>query len=238
MKIDLLAIGAHPDDVELGAGGTLAKEISSGRKVGIIDLTRGELGTRGNSDIRDQEAASSAELLGVEFRTNLCFRDGFFRNDESHQMALVPYLRHYRPEVVICNAISDRHPDHGKGGDLVSVACFLSGLDKIKTQWDGETQEKWRPKAVYRYIQDRYSKPDFVVDVTDFMETKMKAVLCFKTQFYDPSSTEPETAISSKEFLDFLYSRAIELGRPAGAKYAEGFNVERLPGVDSLFLLK
>ncbi|MBK9399556.1 MAG: bacillithiol biosynthesis deacetylase BshB1 [Bacteroidetes bacterium] len=238
MKIDLLAFGAHPDDVELGAGGTLAKEISLGRKVGVVDLTRGELGTRGSATSRDEEAAASAELLGLEFRTNMCFRDGFFQNDEFHQMALVAYLRHYQPEIVICNAKSDRHPDHGKGSELVSVACFLSGLSKVKSQWNGVEQEVWRPKAVYHYIQDRYLRPDFVVDISDFMEMKMKSVLSFKTQFYDPNSAEPATAISSKEFLEFLYARAIEFGRPIGAKYAEGFTVEKITGISSLFDLR
>lgn len=238
MKIDLLAFGAHPDDIELGAGGTILKEISKGKKVGIIDLTRGELGTRGTADDRDREAADSAGILGVEFRANMCFRDGFFVNDEAHQMALVSYIRNYRPEMVICNAIDDRHPDHKKGGDLVSIACFLSGLHRIETYWDDVKQEAWRPKVVYRYVQDRYQSPDFVVDISDFMETKMLAVLAFKTQFYNPSSSEPDTAISSKEFLEFLYGRAIEFGRQAGFKYAEGFNVERYPGVDSLFDLK
>jgi len=238
MKIDLLAFGAHPDDIELGAGGTIAKEISLGKKVGVVDLTRGELGTRGSAATRDEEAAVSAELLGLEFRTNMCFRDGFFQNDEVHQLALVAYIRHYQPDIVICNAKSDRHPDHGKGGDLVSVACFLSGLNKVKSEWQGEEQAVWRPKAVYHYIQDRYLKPDLVVDISDFMEIKMNAVLSFKTQFYDPSSSEPATAISSKEFLEFLYARAIEFGRPIGVRYGEGFNVERLPGIDSLFSLK
>lgn len=238
MKIDILAIGAHPDDVELGAGGTIAREIKAGRKVGIIDLTRGELGTRGSADSRDLEAALSAEILGVEFRTNMCFSDGYFLNDSAHQLALVPYLRNWRPDIVICNSISDRHPDHGKGADLVSVACFLSGLTKVKTQWEGEEQTAWRPNAVYHYIQDRYIKPDFVVDISEFMEMKMNAILSFKTQFYNPESPEPETAISSKEFLEFLYARAIEFGRPIGAKYAEGFSVERISGVESLFDLK
>jgi bacillithiol biosynthesis deacetylase BshB1 len=203
MKIDLLAFGAHPDDIELGAGGTILKEISKGKKVGIIDLTRGELGTRGTADDRDREAADSAGILGVEFRANMCFKDGFFVNDEPHQMALVSYIRKYRPEMVICNAIDDRHPDHKKGGDLVSIACFLSGLHRIETYWDDVKQEAWRPKVVYRYVQDRYQSPDFVVDISEFMETKMLAVLAFKTQFYNPSSSEPDTAISSKEFWNF-----------------------------------
>lgn len=238
MKIDLLAIGAHPDDVELGAGGTIAREVSAGRKVGVIDLTRGELGTRGTPEDREREAADAAAILGVEFRTNLCFRDGFFGNDEDHQFRLIEQIRHYRPDIVICNAVTDRHTDHGKGASLVSTACFLSGLRKIVTRWDEQYQEAWRPRAVYHFIQDRYIKPDFVVDITAFMEVKMEAVKAFRTQFYDPNSTEPQTPISSREFLDFLYARATEMGRPTGTRFAEGFTVERIAGVDSLFDLR
>lgn len=235
MKIDILAFGAHPDDVELGAGGTIAKEISEGKTVGMIDLTRGELGTRGSAEERDEEAAHSASLLGVEFRLNLSFRDGFFTNDAAHQLALIPYIRHFQPELVLCNAVSDRHPDHGKAAQLVSTACFLAGLQRISSRWEGSEQDAWRPKAVYHYIQDRYLKPDVVVDISDFMEKKMNAVLAFKTQFYDPESEAPETPISSKEFLEFLYARAIDFGRPTGSEYGEGFVVERYPGVKTLF---
>jgi len=234
MKLDLLAIGAHPDDVELGAGGTIAREVAAGRKVGIIDLTRGELGTRGTAEDREREAADAAGILGVEFRTNLCFRDGFFLNDETHQLVLIEQIRQYRPDIVIFNAVSDRHTDHGKGASLVSIACFLSGLRKISTRCGGKEQEAWRPRAVYHFIQDRYIKPDFVVDVTDFMERKMEAVKAFRTQFYDPESREPQTPISSQEFLDFLIARATDMGRPAGFRYAEGFTVERTPGLSSL----
>lgn len=238
MKLDILAFGAHPDDIELGAGGVLIKEVALGRKVGIIDLTRGELGTRGSADERDDEAAKAAAVLGVEFRANMGFRDGFFSNDETHQLALIPYIRRFRPDIVICNAISDRHTDHGKGGDLVSTACFLSGLARIPSQWEQEPQAAWRPKAVYRYIQDRYVKPDFVVDITSFFDRKMEAVRAFKTQFYNPDSAEPETPISSQLFIDFLAARAITLGRPAGFRYAEGFTVERSIGLASLLDLK
>lgn len=238
MKIDVLAIGAHPDDVELGAGGTVCKEIAAGRKVGIIDLTRGELGSRGSADLRDREAANSAAIMGLEFRINMGFRDGFFQNEEINQLALVQQIRRFKPEIILCNAISDRHPDHGKGSSLASVACFLSSLPKIETTWEGVEQEAWRPKAVYHYIQDRHIAPDVVVDISDFMEQKMKTVLAFSSQFYNPASNEPETAISSKEFLEFLYGRAIEFGRQANCKYAEGFTVERTIGVDSLFHLK
>lgn len=238
MKIDILAIGAHPDDVELGAGGTVSKEIAAGRKVGVIDLTRGELGTRGSADLRDLEAAASASYLGLEFRVNMGFKDGFFYNDEIHQLALVQQIRLFQPEIVLCNAFDDRHPDHGKGSKLVSDACFLSGLVKVETTYNGLNQSAWRPKAVYHYIQDRHITPDFVVDITDYMEHKMKAILAFKSQFHNPDSNEPETAISSKDFLEFLYGRALEMGRQSGFQYAEGFTIERTIGVDSLFNIK
>jgi N-acetylglucosamine malate deacetylase 1 len=234
MKLDLLAFGAHPDDVELGAGGTIAKEVALGRKVGIVDLTRGELGTRGSAIIRDNESAVSAALLGVDVRMNMEFRDGFFSDDTAHQLALIPTIRFLRPDVVICNATSDRHPDHGKAARLVSKACFLSGLNRIPSQWEGVAQDAWRPRVVYHYIQDRFLKPDIVVDITDFMEVKMKSVMAFRTQFYDPDSAEPETPISGKAFLEFLYARALDFGRPAGYHYAEGFQVERFPGVRSV----
>ncbi len=238
MKVDILAFGAHPDDIELGAGGTILAEIAIGRKVGIIDLTRGELGTRGSADDRDREAAHAAAVLGVDFRVNMGFRDGFFKNDEEHQMALIPYIRYFKPEIIICNAVSDRHTDHGKAGDLVAVSSFLSGLSRISTRWDGTEQDAWRPKAVYRYIQDRYIEPDFVYDISAQFTKKMEAVLAFKTQFYNPESSEPATPISSMEFLEFLKARAVSFGRPAGFIYAEGFNVERTIGVNDLFHLK
>ena len=238
MKVDILAIGAHPDDVEIGAGGTVCKEIAAGRKVGVIDLTRGELGTRGSADLRDQEAAESASLMGLEFRLNMGFRDGFFENDEIHQIALIQQIRRFQPEIIICNAINDRHPDHGKGSRFVSDACFLSGLSKVETILNGLHQNVWRPKAVYHYIQDRHINPDFVVDISDFMEIKMKSLMAFKSQFFDSASLEPATAISSKDFLEFLYGRAIEMGRQSGFLYGEGFTVERTAGVDSLFNLK
>lgn len=235
MKVDLLAFGAHPDDIELGAGGTIAREVAAGRRVGLIDLTRGELGTRGSAELRDKEAAAAAELLGVEFRTNLGFRDGFFKNDESHQREVIRFIRLCQPEVIICNAIRDRHPDHQKGAELVSKAAFLSGLGKISTRWEDEEQEPWRPKAVYHFIQDRYIQPDFVVDISDFMEVKMRSVMAFSSQFYNPASFEPATAISSREFIEFLYARCLDHGRPAGFHYAEGFTVERFPGLRTFF---
>ncbi len=234
MKLDILAIGAHPDDVELGCGATLAKEVTGGKKAGIIDLTRGELGTRGSAEIRDQEAAKAARIMGVEVRENLGFRDGFFVNDETHQLALIQMIRKYRPETVLCNSLRDRHIDHGKGSKLVSDACFLSGLRKIKTEYDGMEQEAWRPKLVYHYIQWENLVPDFVVDVTGFIQIKLDAVLAYSSQFYDPNSKEPVSPISSKNFLESVEYRAKDLGRLIGKEYAEGFNVERFVAVDRL----
>ncbi len=240
MKLDILAIGAHPDDVELGCGATLAKEVSNGKKVGIIDLTRGELGTRGTAETRESESNKAASILGVAFRENMEFADGFFVNDKLHQVELIKMIRKYRPEIVICNAIEDRHIDHAKGSKLVSDACFLSGLLKIDTK-DVNTnnwQDPWRPKQVYHYIQWNNIKPDVVVDVSDFMELKMKSVLAYKTQFYDEGSKEPDTPISSKNFTDSITYRARDLGRLVGVEYAEGFNVDRYIAVDSLFNMK
>jgi len=240
MKLDILAIGSHPDDVELGCGATLAKEIARGKKVGIIDLTRGELGTRGTAETRDEESEEAAKILGVAMRTNMEFADGFFVNDKHHQIELIKQIRKFRPEIVICNAVEDRHIDHAKGSKLVSDACFLSGLLKVDTiceDTDG-WQEPWRPKAVYHYIQWKNLTPDFVVDVTGFMDVKMKAVLAYKTQFYDPKSKEPETPISSKNFTESVEYRARDMGRLIGVEHGEAYNVERLPAVDSLFDLK
>ena len=240
MKLDILAIGAHPDDVELGCGATLAKEISNGKKVGILDLTRGELGTRGTAETRDKESEDAAKILGVALRTNMDFADGFFVNNKKHQLELIKMIRKYRPEIVICNAVEDRHIDHAKGSKLVSDSCFLSGLLKIDTKHEAsdEWQEPWRPKQVYHYIQWKNLEPDIVVDVTDYIDLKMKAVLAYKTQFYDPKSDAPETPISSKNFTDSIIYRARDLGRLVGVEYGEGFTVERYPAVDSLFDLK
>lgn len=238
MKLDILAFGAHPDDVELGCGATLAKEISKGKRVGIIDLTRGELGTRGTVEIRDQEAQNAAKILGVDVRNNLNFADGFFINDRNHQLALIEHIRLYQPDVVFCNAIKDRHIDHAKGSSLVSDACFLSGLIKIETKKDGKLQQPWRPKVVYHYIQWQSLTPDFVVDVSSHFDKKIEAVLAYKSQFYDANSAEPETPISSKNFIDSVSYRAQDLGRLIGVSFAEGFNVERLVAVDSIFDLK
>lgn len=234
MKLDILAFGAHPDDVELGCSGTLAKEISLGKKVGIVDLTRGELGTRGSAEIRDKEAAKAAKILGIAVRENLNMRDGFFVNDETHQMEIIKMIRKYRPEIVICNAFDDRHIDHPKGSKLVSDACFLSGLRRIETELDNAEQEAWRPKIVYHYIQWKSLEPDFVVDISDFIDVKMKSILAYDSQFYNPKTKEPETPIATKNFLDSVKYRAQDLGRIIGVDYAEGFTVERYLAVNSL----
>ncbi|MDX1270508.1 bacillithiol biosynthesis deacetylase BshB1 [Bizionia paragorgiae] len=235
MKLDILAFGAHPDDVELGAGGTLAKAISEGKKVGIIDLTRGELGTRGTEQTRKEEAKAAADILGVSIRENLGFADGFFVNDKKHQLEVIKMIRKYQPEIVLCNAIDDRHIDHGKGSQLVSNACFLSGLLKIETESEGKTQERWRPKQVYHYIQWKNIEPDFVVDISGFMEVKLKSVFAYKTQFYDKDSKQPETPITSKNFTDSIEYRARDMGRLINTDYAEGFTTERYVAVNSLF---
>lgn len=234
MKLDILAFGAHPDDVELGCSGTIAKEISLGNKVGIIDLTRGELGTRGSAEIRDAEAAKAAKVLGIQARENLQMRDGFFVNDEKHQLEIIKMIRKYRPEIVLCNAIDDRHIDHPKGSQLVSDACFLSGLRRIETQLDNKNQEAWRPKLVYHYIQWKNLEPDFVVDISAFIDIKMESILAYDSQFYNPDTKEPETPIATKNFLDSVKYRAQDLGRIIGTEYAEGFTVERYLAVNSL----
>ncbi|WP_271766777.1 bacillithiol biosynthesis deacetylase BshB1 [Aquimarina algiphila] len=235
MKLDILAIGAHPDDIELSCSGTIAKEVALGKKVGILDLTRGELGTRGTPEIRDQEAKNAAKILGVSVRENLNFRDGFFTNDEEHQLAIIQKIRKYKPEIVLCNAITDRHIDHGKGSKLTSDACFLSGLRRIETFDDKEVQEAWRPKHVFHYIQWKNIEPDFVVDISDYIDVKMDSVIAYESQFYDPNSNEPSTPISSKNFMDSIRYRANDLGRIIGVEYAEGYTVERYVAVNSIF---
>lgn len=235
MKLDILAFGAHPDDVELGCGATLAKEIALGKKVGIIDLTRGELGTRGSAQLREEEAAAAKEILGVHVRENLGFSDGFFLNDKTHQLEVIKMIRKYQPDIVLCNAVDDRHIDHPKGSQLVSDACFLSGLIKIETELAGQHQEKWRPKQVYHYIQWKTIEPDFVVDISGFVDVKVKAVKAYGSQFYDPKSNEAETPITSKNFIDSIVYRAQDLGRLIGVDAAEGYTVERYVGVDSLY---
>jgi len=234
MKLDILAFGAHPDDVELGCSGTIAKEVSLGKKVGVIDLTRGELGTRGSVEIRDQEASLAAEILGLTVRENLNMRDGFFVNDEAHQMEIIKRIRKYRPEIVICNAIEDRHIDHGKGSKLVSDACFLSGLRKIETTHEGEVQEAWRPKVVYHYIQWKNIEPDFVVDISDFIDQKTQSILAYASQFYSENSNEPVTPIATKNFLESIHYRSQDFGRLIGVDYAEGFTTERYVAVKRL----
>lgn len=235
MKLDILAFGAHPDDVELGCGATIAKEISNGKKVGIIDLTQGELGTRGSKEIRYTEASNAAAILGVQVRENLKMRDGFFSNDEAHQLQVIQMIRKYQPEIVLCNAIRDRHIDHGKGSQLVSDACFLSGLRRIETQMDGQEQSSWRPKAVYHYIQWEPITPDFVVPVSKAdMDLRTRAIMAYSSQFFDPNSNEPTTPIATKNFLDSLTYRLQDLGRLVNSDYAEGFTKERPLAVNRL----
>lgn len=235
--LDILAIGVHPDDVELGCGGTLAKQIAQGAKVGILDLTQGELGTRGSAEIRLQEAANAADILGVLFRENAGFADGFFENDAAHKLSLISYIRHFRPGIVLANAPSDRHPDHGRAATLVAEACYYSGLSKIETSKDGKKQDAFRPKALYHYIQDKYLQPDFVVDISGFEEKKMQAVMAFASQFYKENDEEPETPISSKSFYDFVIARLRTFGREAGFSYAEGFVAARTIGVSNILTL-
>ncbi|TKC04622.1 bacillithiol biosynthesis deacetylase BshB1 [Pedobacter polaris] len=237
MKLDILVFAVHPDDAELGCSGTILKHIALGKKVGIIDFTRGELGTRGTAETRDQEAADSARILGLHARENLRFKDGFFKNDETHQLEVIKMIRKYQPEIILTNALHDRHPDHGRAGDLANDAIFLSGLIKIETLVNGVTQEAWRPRLVLQYIQDRYIQPDIIIDITDFVDKKEQAIRAFKTQFDSPDSSEPQTYISSPEFLDSVTGRAREFGKQIGVKYGEGFTSRKLLGVDNLFNL-
>ena len=229
MKLDILVFGAHPDDVELGCAGTAIKEVQAGKKVGIIDLTRGELGTRGTAESRDSETKAATEIMGVAIRENMNFKDGFFKDDEEHKIALIKKIRKYRPEIVITNAVSDRHPDHPRGSQITVDACFLAGLEKVETG-----QEVWRPKAIYHYIQFNNLKPNIVVDISDQIDLKLEAVKAYKTQFFDPNSNESETIISSQGFLDRVSYRAKDLGRQANCEYAEGFIVNQLLKVNSL----
>ena len=235
MKLDVLILAAHPDDAELGCGGTIAKHVALGHKVGVVDFTRGELGTRGTIQTRELEAADSAKILGLSARENLGLKDGFFRNLQEEQLAVVNAIRKYQPEIVLANAIYDRHPDHGKASDLAFEACFLAGLAKVETLSAGKPQSAWRPKVMYHYIQSVYIKPDIIVDVSDFWEKKMDAIRAFKTQFYDPKSNEPTTYISNPGFLKMVESRAQEMGHAIGVKFGEGFTVRRFIGVKSLF---
>lgn len=238
MKLDVLAFAAHPDDVEISIGGTVSKLVSQGKKVGIVDLTRGELGTRGSADLRDQEAASSSKIMGLSARVNLDLGDGMFENSHENKLKIIEQIRRYRPQIIFANALSDRHPDHGRGAALVKEAAFLSGLPKIETSLDGDTQTAWRASLLAHYMQDYYHEPDFVIDVTDFFDQKMNAIKAFSSQFHDPNSKEPQTPISGEGFFEMIKARAISLGRPAGMELAEGFIVERILGVDDIFNLR
>lgn len=228
MKLDVLAIGAHPDDVEFGCAGTLLKLISEGKKVGIIDLTQGELGTRGTAETRAIEASNAAKLLGLSIRENLKMKDGFLNNSEEYQMAIVKVIRKYQPEIVFCNAWEDRHPDHAKGAKLVSDACFLSGLRRIETELNNEQQKEWRPKHIFHYIQWKHIQPEFVVDISEFMEQKLEVCKAYETQLFNSNSNEPVTHTATKDFLESITYRAQDLGRLSGVDYAEGFVSERL----------
>ncbi len=240
-KVDILAFGVHPDDIELSCAGTLLSEQKKGKKTAIIDLTKGELGTRGSAESRSEEAKNSAKVLKVSFRENLEMKDGFFKNDEENQLKIVSTLRKYRPEIVLCNAPSDRHPDHGRAAELVRVGAFLSGLKKVISIYDGIEQVEWRPPYVFNYIQDQYLQPDFVIDISDVIEGKVEAIKCFKSQFYnkDYKSNEPQTYISSPQFLNNVISRSEELGKQIGVKHAEGFLSAKLLGVKGFdYLIK
>jgi len=238
MKLDILVIAVHPDDAELCCSGTILKHIALGKKVGIVDLTRGELGTRGTAETRDEEAADSAKILGLHVRENLRMRDGFFQNDEAHRLEVIKAIRKYQPEIILSNALEDRHPDHGRAGDLVYDAVFLSGLPKIETEVKGEKQVAHRPRLLLQFIQDRYIKPDIIVDISDHMDTKIKSIQAFKTQFYNPDIDGLETYISSPEFFETVIGRAREFGKSIGATFGEGFTSRKLLGVDNLFDLK
>lgn len=237
MKLDLLVISVHPDDAELGCSGTIINEVKRGKKVGIVDLTQGELGSRGTIETRYAEAAKAAMIMGIHVRENLKMRDGFFQNDEVHQRKLIAAIRKYQPEIVITNALSDRHPDHGRAAKLTTDSCFLSGLRKVETKDEsGNEQSAWRPKYVFHYIQDRYHEPDFVIDITDVFEQRMEAVKAYTTQFYNPDNEDdgPQTYISTSAFLDSIVARARMIGKKIGVQYGEGFNTEKTLGIGSL----
>lgn len=237
MKLDILVIASHPDDAELGAGGTIINEVNSGKKVGVLDLTRGEMGTRGTPETRAQEAEAARQILGLSSRDNVGLPDGFLENIRAYQMQIIPFIRRYQPEIVLANAIHDRHPDHAKGAKLIADSCFLSGLRAIETKdKNGEIQQAWRPKSVYHFVQDRYIEPHFVVDVSETWEKKMEAVKAYRTQFDSPAdSKEPQTAISTPDFIYFLEARAREYGRSIGVKFGEGFTSESPVGIKSVF---
>ncbi|HEX5150669.1 MAG TPA: bacillithiol biosynthesis deacetylase BshB1 [Parafilimonas sp.] len=233
MKIDILAFGVHPDDVELGCSGTLVAAVAQGKKVAVVDLTRGELGTRGSADTRDTEAANAAKVMGVHARENLKMADGFFQNDENNIRKVITVIRKYQPEIVLCNAPEDRHPDHGRSAALVADAAFLAGLRKINTEYEGKKQEHWRPSYVFHYIQDRYLKPDFLFDISASFGQKINAILCYTTQFNTTDTSEPQTYISNPDFLDVIKARALMFGKRIGVKYAEGYLTTKMIGVKS-----
>ncbi|KAA5533266.1 bacillithiol biosynthesis deacetylase BshB1 [Taibaiella lutea] len=234
MKLHILAIGVHPDDVELGCTGTLINHIRKGQQAGILDLTQGELGSRGTIETRHNEAQASAGLLGIAVRENLKMADGFFQNDREHQLKIIQILRKYQPDIVLANALADRHPDHGRAGRLIADACFLSGLRKIETTFEAKSQQAWRPKKVFHYLQDRFTEPDFIVDISESMDLKMEGIKCFKTQFFNDSSDDPQTYISAPGFMDKIKNRASQLGHRIGAKYGEGFSLETSLGISDL----
>lgn len=238
MKLEILAFGAHPDDVELSCAGTLAKHCAIGQQCGVVDLTQGELGTRGTPEIRRQEAADAAKIMGLSVRENLKFRDGFFTNDEEHRLKVIEQIRRFKPRIVIANAPTDRHPDHGRGSFLVKESAFLAGLRAIKTYWEGEEQEAYRPEMVLYYIQFQNLKPDFIVDIGEHIEQKVEAIKAYRSQFYDPNSDEPKTVISSKNFMDSVTYRAQDLGRLIGVDYAEGFIAAQDIGLTDLNAIK
>jgi bacillithiol biosynthesis deacetylase BshB1 len=234
LKLDILAIAAHPDDAELSCSGTLLKMAAQGKKIGVLDLTRGELGTRGTAEIRDREAAAASEILGLQVRVNLGYKDGFFQNDEAHQRGIIEVIRRFRPDVLLINAPYDRHPDHGRSSALAHDAAFLAGLRRIETRFAGVPQEAWRPAKVWRYIQDQLIMPDFVVDITPHMERKLDAIRAFSSQFFDPNSTEPLTYISTPNFLEQIQARAREMGHLIGVRFGEGFVSEKPLRVEDL----
>jgi bacillithiol biosynthesis deacetylase BshB1 len=239
LKLDILVLAVHPDDAELGCAGTILKHIALGKKVGIVDLTRGELGTRGSAEIRDMEAAAAAEILGLAVRENLAIPDGFFENTKQYQLKVIQAIRKYQPEIIITNAYYDRHPDHKRACDLVNDSAFLSGLRKIETVADGVVQEPWRANLLLHFIQDVYIKPDVVVDVTEYWDTKVKSIYAYGSQFYNPEwAEEPQTYISTPEFFAVVEARAREFGKAINVKFAEGFTSQKILGVDSLFDLK
>lgn len=238
MKLDLLVLAVHPDDAELGCSGTIIKHIAQGKKVGIVDFTKGELGTRGTAETRAEESANASKIMGIHVRENIGIRDGFFKNDEAHQLEVVKMIRKYQPEIVLTNALYDRHPDHGRASDLANDAIFLSGLRKVETEIDSVLQQPWRPRLTLQYIQDTYIKPDIIVDVTEQMEQKIEAIKAFKTQFDSPGENEPQTYISTPAFLQSVIARAREMGKNIGAEYGEGFTSRKLLGVNNLFDLK